>query len=60
LEYTGTHHMPFDGRVGSDEFLDQTDVGPHLDAEAFLDREVPVVAGRRAQKLDRRLAGPRP
>ena len=55
-------HAPhaLDGRVRGDEFLDQVDVGAvlahrhgdHLDAEALGDREVAVVAGRRAQELD--------
>ena len=55
-------HAPhaLDGRVAGDEFLDEVDVGAvlehrhrdHLDAEALADREVTVVAGRRAEELD--------
>ena len=58
-------HAPhaLDRGVAGDEFLDQVDVGAvlvhrdrdHLDAERLGDREVPVVAGRRAQELDARL-----
>lgn len=45
--------MPFDGRIGGDQFLDEVDIGAvltqrdgnHLDAEGFGDREMAVVAG---------------
>ncbi len=68
LENTGTHHMPFTAGSRGDEFLDQVDVGAvfehrdgdHLDAEAFGDGEVPVIAGRRAQELHSGLVPPRP
>ena len=67
----GVHrHAPhaLDRRVGGDEFFDQVDVGAvlahrhrdHLDVEAFGDREVPVVARRRAEELDLRFVDPRP
>jgi hypothetical protein len=47
--------MPLVAGSAATKFLNQIDVGPglahrhgdHLDAEAFRDREVPVVAGRR-------------
>ena len=63
LEYTGTHHMPLMAGSAATSSSIEIDVGSvvvhrhgnHLDAEGLGDREVPVVARRGAQELDRRL-----